>query len=129
MNNSTNSPSNLWQRSLLAAAFLALLTLGVTGCNRGPAIRESSAFDSADPALKSKWQLAVATGKTNGYSIAYSTLMALQSQPNLTPEQAKAVEDLLGAVGARISIAANKGDPEAVKALREINTATSRRGR
>lgn len=105
---------------------LALLTLSVTaGCSRGPdslAMHDSSAFQSAPAELKGMWDTALSAAKTNGYAVAYSNLQKLQAQKNLNAEQSKAVEELLGVVGTRMFNAANNGDPEATKALKEVDS-------
>jgi hypothetical protein len=105
---------------------LALLTLwGTSGCSRGPgslAVRDSSAFQSAPAELKSMWDTALSAAKTNGYAVAYSNLQKLQAQKTLNAEQSKAVEELLGVVGTRMFNAANNGDPEATKALKEVDS-------
>jgi hypothetical protein len=90
-------------------------------------VRESGAFQTAAPELKSQWETAFAASATNGYVVAISTLQNLRTQANLTAEQIKAVDELNGVVGTRLFNAANKGDPEAVKALKEVQSLTRRR--
>lgn len=106
---------------------LLLCGIAVSGCNRGLAIKESSAFNSAPAELKTQWDSAFAASKTNGYAYASLTLQSLRAQTNLNAEQISAVDELMGVVGARMVKAANDGDPQAVKALKEVRDATSRR--
>ncbi|HSU52669.1 MAG TPA: hypothetical protein VLT36_01270 [Candidatus Dormibacteraeota bacterium] len=96
-------------------------------CNRQSlSVHDSESFKSATPQLQSSWQACVAGAKTNGYLFAYTNLLALQSQSGLTPEQSKAVEDLMGVVGTRMFEAANKGDAEATKALKQVQAISKR---
>jgi hypothetical protein len=100
----------------------------LAGCGKGGlSVHDSGAFKSAPPELKTSWDLAVAAAKTNGYALAYSTLETLRTQTNLDAGQTKAVEELIGIVGTRVFNAANSGDPEATKALKEIQSITKRR--
>jgi hypothetical protein len=100
----------------------------ITGCGKRPlAVHDSDAFQTAAPELKRQWQIAFAAAKTNGYLVAYSNLQNLRAQPSLTAPQATAVEELLGVVGTRMFNAANNGDPEATKALKEVQATAKRR--
>ena len=89
-------------------------------------MHDSDAFKSAPPEIKSQWDTAVAAAKANGYLAAYTTLQNLRAQTNLDDAQGKAVEQLIGVVGTRMFKAANDGDPEAVKAMKEIQSAGNR---
>jgi hypothetical protein len=109
-------------RFVLAAGVLALL-----GCNRGPALPNSNAFQSAAPELKGRWTTAYAAAQTNGYLLAYSTLQTLRAETNLNAQQIQAVDELIGVVGTRMLNAANKGDSEAVKALQQVQSMSRRR--
>jgi len=109
-------------------ALATMLGLSVTGCGQGGlSVRDSGEFQGAAPELKTQWQTAVQAAKTNGYLVAYTTLQKLQTQTGLNPAQAKAVEELLGVVGTRMFNAANNGDPEATKAVKEVQAGTMRR--
>jgi hypothetical protein len=107
-------------KRLLCIGALALLF--TTACNQGVSVRDSGSFESAPADLKTLWQVSVAAAKTNGYLAAYTNLQTLQAQSGLSSEQAKAVESLIGVVGTRMFNAANKGDPEATKALKEVES-------
>jgi hypothetical protein len=103
-----------------------MVLLLLAGCGRGLAVRDSGAFQTAPPELKAQWETGLAAAKTNGYLVAYTTLDALRSQTNLDAAQAKAVEELIGIVGTRMFNAANAGDPEATKALKEVQSRAKR---
>jgi len=108
---------------LVVAVFLL-----ITGCGRGGlAVRDSGAFRSASSELKGQWDLAMAAAQTNGYLLAYTNLQSLQGRTGLTAEQSKAVEEMLGVVGTRMFNAANQGDAEATKALKEVQATSKRR--
>ncbi len=111
----------------LCQLFVVVSAAFLLGCNRGPALHDSNAFQSASPELKTMWATAYAAAKTNGYVLAYSTLQNLRNQTNLDAQQIQAVDELIGVVGTRMFDAANKGNPEAVKALQEVQTTTRRR--
>ncbi|PWU10694.1 MAG: hypothetical protein C5B50_24925 [Verrucomicrobia bacterium] len=104
------------QFGLVASAFLFLIGCGKQGLSS----HDSDAFKAAEPELKSKWDTAMAASQTNGYLVVYTTLQDLRAQTNLSPDQIKAVDEFLGGVGTRMYNAANKGDTEATKALKEI---------
>ena len=121
-------PPRGWLQFGTAFALLAAATLMMTGCGKRPlAVHDSDAFQASAPELKRQWQIAFAAAKTNGYLVAYSNLQNLRSQPNLTAPQATAVEELIGVVGTRMFNAANNGDPEATKALKEVQATAKRR--
>jgi hypothetical protein len=114
--------------SRFALSFCVLLFMaGATGCNRQSlSVRNSESFKSAAPELKATWQTAVVAAKTNGYLSAYTNLHSLQTNSSLNAEQSQAVTDLLGVVGTRMFNAANEGDPEATKALKEVQASAKR---
>jgi hypothetical protein len=113
--------------SLSRYACALCVVLGLAGCNhQSLTVRDSDSFKSATPEIRAVWQTAVAAAKTNGYLSAYTSLQSLQTNSNLTAEQSKAVTDLLGVVGTRMFNAANQGDPEATKALQEVQASAKR---
>jgi hypothetical protein len=115
-------------RLVAALGLAASFGLGVTGCDKGGlSVHDSGEFQAASPEVKSQWQTAVEAAKTNGYLVAYTTLQKLQAQPGLTAGQSNAVVELSGVVGTRMFNAANNGDPEATKALKEVQDSTKRR--
>ena len=115
-------------RFTVGAALAVVVSMSVTGCGQGGlGVHDSGEFQGAAPELKAQWQTAVQAAKTNGYVVAYTTLQKLQTQPGLSAAQAKAAEDLLGVVGTRMFKAANDGDPEATKALKEVQAGAKRR--
>lgn len=114
-------------RSVRACASALYMALAAAGCNRQSlTVRDSDSFKSAPPEIKAAWQTAVAAAKTNGYLTAYTRLESLQTNSDLSAEQSKAVTDLLGVVGTRMFNAANQGDPEATKAVQEIQATAKR---
>jgi len=104
---------------------LALGLLGgvvLTGCGKSLKVHDSGAFNAAAPELKAKWDTAMAAWGTNGYLVTYNTLQDLRGQSSLSADQAKAVDEFIGVVGTKMFNAANKGDPEATKAVKEIQS-------
>ena len=108
---------------------LSLLGLALVGCTKNAAsigASDDPAFRSADPELKAGWETALAAAKTNGYATAILTLKRLQTRTNLTPEQAKAIGETATAVRDQMYDAANKGDANAVNAIKELRQAMAR---
>jgi len=101
---------------------LGLSAIVAGGCGRSGTIGSGAgaAFDSADAELKARWETAVAADRTNGYVVAYSTLIGLRHPTKVTPDQLRAVSALLDSLTTRLYAAAQKGDSEAQAAAREI---------
>jgi hypothetical protein len=107
---------------VLAAEVVALLCLA-SGCNKSgdaEALRSTKVFDSADPVIKSTWEVAVSAAATNGYVAAILSCKKLQGRTDLTPEQREAVNAYMTTVTARMTAAGEKGDPDALKAVEEL---------
>jgi hypothetical protein len=112
---------------LLAGCGVMLCLL--PGCGPKPtaiAAKQTPAFASADPQTKASWDVALAAMKTNGYAPALLALRHLAAQPNLTPEQAKAVSDTGTALTDQMYAAAKRGNTQAAEAIKVIDS-TGRR--
>jgi len=117
----------------LPISMLVILTsLGLLGCGGGSdsgIAAGTKSFQSAPAEVQTAWATAVAASKTNDYAAAYLTLRDMQSFPNLTPEQSKAVNDLSTSVNNRMSAAAGAGDTNALKAVEEVRQSMRQRVR
>jgi hypothetical protein len=102
----------------------ALLMLGLfAGCGKRDAsanVEKSTVFQSAPPESKAMWDAAVSASKTNDYASAYLILRKLAAQPDLNAEQKQAAVDMSTAVNTRMTEAAGKGDPQALKAMQDV---------
>src|SRR5258707_13756507 len=108
--------AGIWAVCLLAAFQLA-------GCGRGSATRaaaSSKAFDKASPEIKAQWDKVAGAVSSNDYATAILTCRKLLGPPGLTGEQIAAVNDAMTAENNRMTAAAEKGDPNALKAIEEI---------
>lgn len=76
-------------------------------------------FDNTPNAVKQRWSAVLEAAKTNDYVGAQNLLYGL-SLRELTDEQRQAVSKTLAEVYQRMSTAAEKGDPAALKALEEL---------
>ena len=110
------------------AAFAVLCVL-VSGCDKQVAVSKSAtdSFASAKPELKQCWAAAAECSLKNDYLGATTNLLLLRAQgAALSVEQAKALEELWGAMGSRVYAAAEKGDAGAVQALKSMGKPRSR---
>jgi hypothetical protein len=115
------------QNSLVASSvFLGTILTGlllVAGCGKkassGPGPVEKQAFDKAPPQLKQAWETVLEADRTNGYVLARRLLSELSKEP-LAPEQYAAVTNEMATITQRLYNQANKGDPAALDASREL---------
>jgi hypothetical protein len=101
----------------------ALMGVAVTGCSKSANAIASSgtkAFESAPPETKAAWESAMAAVKSNDAATALLAFGKLRAQPGLTPEQIQAVDKTAAAVSEQMYAAANKGDPNAKKAIEDL---------
>ena len=108
---------------LLASLCLLLASGFVNGCKResSPSISDGTkAFKSAAPELREAWAAAVEAERTNGYVVAYATLIQLRHPSVLSPEQLQAVNALYHSLTMHLSEAVQRGDPAAKSAAEEI---------
>ncbi len=118
-----------WARATAVLVLLVALGFAVAGCKgSGEGGAGSKAFESAAPEAKAAWDGAVAASRSNDYAAAFLTLRELRAQPGLTPAQTQAVEAQSTLINQRMAAAAEKGDSNALQAIRDIR-AVSRRGR
>jgi hypothetical protein len=115
------------QSSLLASRILlgTILTgfLLVAGCGKKASSTSSpadkQAFDKAPPQVKQAWEQVLEAERTNGYMLARGLLNELSKEP-LAPEQSAAVDNEMASLMKRMYDQANKGDPAAQAAIREL---------
>jgi hypothetical protein len=82
---------------------------------------QTKAFDSAPPAIKERWGAVVSGLHSNGFNAkAQITLWDLRQEQALTPEQKGVVEETLKTLSGRMYDAAGRGDPAALKALKDV---------
>ncbi len=98
---------------------LVLLAFLSAGCGSGAPKLSSAdlkAFDKAPAELKQRWEKAVAADKSRDYltaSVSYAALL----RESLDPAQSAAVQTAIAALNTRMYEAAEKGDPNAQKAV------------
>ena len=94
-----------------------------TGCGKKassvPSPVDKQVFANAPLEVKQAWEQAVEANRTNGYVLARRLLHDLSKAP-LAPEQSAAVDSEMVALTKRIYDRANKGDPAARAAIREL---------
>ena len=107
-----------WTVTILAVATLALI-----GCSKKSSVDTTpleTSFASAEPASKATADKAVSAIKSGDYSSGMVELQKLAAQAKLTPEQQKAVKDVLGQVQKQLSDAAAKAGKDAEKAASDL---------
>jgi hypothetical protein len=112
------------------SGLLAVTCVTISGCGKSASSVGSGhakLFATADPQTKEHWDTASAALKTNGFFAGTVSLMKLQQQTNLTPEQVKAVDETLTALSDQMYAAANKGDANAVQAIKDLQKIRARR--
>jgi predicted small lipoprotein YifL len=86
-------------------------SLAITGCGHKGAVSTSelrSSFKSAEPAMQSQVDKAVASVKSNNYPEALSDLQVLSHKARLTPDQQQSLKDTIAAIQNKISSTTNK---------------------
>ena len=103
------------------AAILGALALG--SCSRKATVEralQTRVFDSAPSEIKLTWETVVSALHTNDMVDSQIGMWKLLRQPELTAEQKALVEETLKTVSTRMFDAASRGEPAALKALREV---------
>lgn len=102
-------------------------TLAFVGCSKQESAVDTApierSFKSADADLQSSANKAVAAIKSADYAGAMAELQALARDVKLTPEQQKAIQDVLAQVQTALSDTAAKAADEAGKALEGMKDA------
>jgi hypothetical protein len=112
-------------KSLLSGCWGALLCLLVAaGCgqkqsNANLTAADLKAFDSAPVEAKQIWVSAMEAAKTNDY-VGAETMLFMLIRQDISEPQKQAANRQIGAVHQRLLAAVEKGDPEAQKALQEL---------
>jgi 23S rRNA G2445 N2-methylase RlmL len=99
------------------------VTLAMAGCGKQGGIDTGSlekSFKSAEGAVQSSADKAVAAVKSADYSGALAELKSLASNAKLTPEQQQTIKDVMAQVEKAISDAASKAAGEANKAMKDV---------
>jgi hypothetical protein len=107
------------------------LGFAATGCKKPTQTTavDTHVFDTAASELKEAWSTALSADQTNDYATAYLTLRQMQGQPVLNAAQIRAIAAQSTLVHARMNDAAQKGDPNALRAIQDIRAAQRSRGR
>jgi hypothetical protein len=109
----------------LALALVLFAVVGFNGCSKsesGSIGSFSGEFKSASPELKAQADLVVAAYKTNGYTVAFTTLQEMRTTSTKLPEkQETAIADMMAFVREQMTQQAAKGNAEAIKAQEELN--------
>jgi hypothetical protein len=111
------------QKLVLLCSFSFLSAFLLANCGASPnsaAARGEKAFSSAPAETRTFWMMATTAIRTNDLALALATLGKLHSTQGLTPEQTKAVEATSTALSDRLYSAANRGDPNAKRALDDL---------
>jgi hypothetical protein len=120
---------SIWQHVLLPATIAGLLV--VAGCGHKPSVEgalQTKAFDSASPQIKEAWGAAISGLHTNDFNVgAQIALWDLRQQTALTAEQRSIVEQTLKALSGRMFEAAGRGEPAALKAMKDVRERRSDR--
>lgn len=105
----------------LKASLLLVWFSLFAGCGRPDAAAafasHSDLFSSGQ--LKEDWDIAMTAMKTNGYVTAETTLNKMRTE-NPTAEQLNAINHAIKAINDQLYAAAEKGDANASKALKEL---------
>ncbi len=94
---------------MLIMALIA--SLAITGCGKKGRVSTSelqSSFKSAEPAMQTLVNNAVAAVKSNNYPEALSNLQTLSHKARLTPDQQQALKDTIAAIQEKTSSMTNK---------------------
>ena len=95
----------------------------MVGCGKKNEVDTSkleSNFQSADPSARGTADKAVGAIKAGNYSEAMTSLQKLSSQAKLTPEQKKAIQDVIAQVQQQMTDAANKAAAGAQKSAQDL---------
>jgi hypothetical protein len=95
----------------------------MTGCGKAAPPKVASGtkvFDAVSPEIKAEWDKTLAAAAANDYATAITTCRKLQARGDLNDAQRAAVIDTMTAVNSKMSDAAQKGDPNARKAIEEL---------
>lgn len=108
--------------ALLIARLVGAFLLG--GCGRKASLEpalQTKAFDSAPPEIKQAWGAVVSGLQTNDFGVSSQiVLWDLRREPALTDQQKAVVEETLTTLSSRMFEAAGRGDPAALKAMKQV---------
>jgi hypothetical protein len=99
------------------------VTLAMAGCGKQSSVDTAALeknFKTAEAAVQTSADKAVAAIKSADYSGAMVELKSLASNAKLTPEQQQSIKDVMAQVEKAISDAAQKATGEANKAVKDI---------
>ena len=105
----------------LACLLSLVFSFGLLWAGCGKSVGDGAkVFASANPEIKTAWEKCQTAAKAKDYAAALSALQQLKTQPGLTPDQVKAIEQTATAVSDQMYEAANKGDAKAVEAINQL---------
>jgi hypothetical protein len=102
---------------------LCAIAISVVGCDKKAASnvpQNTNSFASADARIKNDWETIQASAATNNYVVAILTCRKMQALAELTPDQRDAVNSVMTDVNDRMTTAAQKGDPAALRAIEDL---------
>ncbi len=104
----------------------ALLAAFLCGCGRNPpkASVDPKAFDAAAPEIKQVWDQAMAAAASNDPGSAI-VMIRLLSRQDISLPQREAAHNALVVYEAKLREDAKRGDPAALKAMKELGFRTA----
>ncbi len=109
--------------SSLLVLMVVSFCLALAGCSKKDQVNTAAmekSFASAEPTLKGSMDKAVSAIKAGDYAGALASLQSLASQAKLTPEQQKAVTDVITQVKDCLAKMANQAADQGKKALDDL---------
>ncbi len=109
---------------LITFSGLLLCLMVVVGCGKKTSSTsltdgDMKAFDSAPAELKQIWVSATEAARTNDY-VGAETMLFMLIRQDISEAQKQVANRQIGAVHQRLLAAVEKGDPDAQKALQEL---------
>lgn len=110
----------------LIVFMLVSLCLVLAGCSKKDEVNTAAmekSFAASEPTLKGNVDKAVSAIKAGDYAGAMASLQSLAAQAKLTPEQQKAVNDVIAQVKEQLAKMANQAAEQGKKALDDLQKA------
>jgi hypothetical protein len=111
-----------WIHTAIHTAIMTV-TLAMAGCGKQSSVDTASlekSFKSAEAAVQTSADKAVAAIKSADYSGAMVELKSLASNAKLTPEQQQSIKDVMAQVEKLMADTANKAAGEAGQAMKDL---------
>src|ERR1035441_5858381 len=111
-----------WIHTAIQTAIMTV-TLAMAGCGKQNSVDTATlekSFKSAEAAVQTRADKAVAAVKAADYSGAMAELKTLASNAKLTPEQQQSIKDVMAQVEKLMADAANKTAGDASQAMKDM---------